>query len=70
VPEANCPLGFSFEELLALPELAALMALSAVLLPGEMKRLFLLAKLLLYRCIGAGFGDEEPEDAIAVSLAM
>ena len=28
------------------------------------------AKLLLYRCTGAGFGDVDPDDAMAVSWVM
>jgi hypothetical protein len=56
--------GFSLESLLPRPELVLL---SAALLPCEEKRLVRPAKLLLYRT-GAGFGDEEPEDAIANSF--
>lgn len=56
-----------FEPLLARPELPAL---SPVLLPCAVYRFVRPAKLLLYRCTGAGFGDDEPELTTAVSLGI
>lgn len=62
LPSCSCP-DRSLLDVLPRPELVAL---SPALLPCDVKR-FLLAKLLLYLCIGAGRGEADPEDAMACS---